>query len=685
MSCYSTTGAVCPVLISELYPCALSGDEFVSICSISDVEVPLSGWTISDGEGSVVFLEDVVLEASAVLSISFNSSSYTSSYGAPPSIGLDDPSSAEVATVVGDFRLADSGDEVLLCDPTGTCVDSVVYGEPGRGCPGWSGDPVPIPRSGEVLGRISSEEGALDTDGAADWMQFRELRYGSTSLGPFCSTVPPGRIQGFVSPDCSLDVISQRLEDALVDIRVCTYEFSSPELTRSLVEAVERGVSVRVLVDGSPVGGMSSAEVAMLSVLQASGAEVLTVSGRLGDGIVRHVSALHSKYLVIDASVSIVMSENMVPSGIPADAVYGNRGWGVAIEDEHVAAYLCSLFDEDSRSSRLDVLPWMDDPRFAPSPAPLSEEASDRRCGHIAPFTTSGEATVDLFVSPDSSTSGPFLSELIAGFGRVSVEQFQADLLWSTRWFEDEVLNPLLLQVLQGLRGGGVARTLLDSSWFNEEGNRAVVDRLTAISQVESLEGDFRLLDRDSPITVLHNKGLVIDDLTVVSSNNWVYASFARNRELAAAIRSQELAGYFLKAFDADWVPDRTPPDVELPSSLDAVVGERVTLSSSGCADDRVVARVIWDLGSDGTVESTENEFSFVALQPGTVSITLTAVDAWGNSASTTASVQVAVAGYREVAPRGSVLDGLLWVVPASIGAVLAVRMARRYRRPPPG
>lgn len=674
------------VLITEIYASALAHDEYVSIRSFSDVDVPLSGWTITDGEGAVMFLQGAVLEAKANLSISFNSTSYASSYGHPPSIGLDDPSSPAVAVTVGDFRMADARDEIILCDAVGTCVDAVVYGDPGTICPWWSGDPVPAPRAGEVLRRIMSGEEAVDTDGASDWTQFREFRYGSTDFRPFRAEVATGCIEAFVSPDCSLGVLRHRLDAALTDIRVCSYEFSSPELTRSLVDALNRGVSVRVLVDGSPVGGMSSSEMVALSMLQASGARVLTVSGRLDEGVVRHISALHSKYLVIDRRVTVVMSENMVPSGVPADPLYGNRGWGVVIEDEPVAEYLSSVFDEDSRVSRRDILAWDNDPRFDPSAECLPEEAVASREGQIAPFVASEGATVAMYVSPDSSANGPFLSELVSGFGRLSVEQFQADLLWTTRWEETETLNPLVGQVLEGMRAGGTARMLLDSSWFNEERNGALVDSMTAVSRVDSLEGDFRLLDEDSPVTVLHNKGLVVDDdLTVVSSNNWVYASFARNRELAVAVYSQEVAGYFLSAFESDWVPDRTSPDIELPDSINVTVGERVRLSSSGCVDDRVVARVSWDMQSDGTVDSTESEFSFVALEPGTVSVTLTAVDAWGNSASSTVLVVIVVPGDPGLAAHGSTLDGMLWVAPAFAGALLIVRMLRRSRRPPPG
>ena len=61
----------------------------------------------------------------------------------------------------------------------------------------------------------------------------------------------------FVSPDCSNEVFSDAINRASGTIFVNMYEFSSPSLGASLVAAKARGVDVRVLIEGGPVGGIS--------------------------------------------------------------------------------------------------------------------------------------------------------------------------------------------------------------------------------------------------------------------------------------------------------------------------------------------------------------------------------------------------------------------------------------------
>ena len=64
----------------------------------------------------------------------------------------------------------------------------------------------------------------------------------------------------FVSPDCSSEVFMEAINRSSRTVFVNMYEFSSPTLGSSLVAAKDRGVDVRVLIEGGPVGGISPAE-----------------------------------------------------------------------------------------------------------------------------------------------------------------------------------------------------------------------------------------------------------------------------------------------------------------------------------------------------------------------------------------------------------------------------------------
>jgi phosphatidylserine/phosphatidylglycerophosphate/cardiolipin synthase-like enzyme len=553
-----------------------------------------------------------------------------------PDIGLDGTCGSGLFSLSGIFKLADAGDQLAVVSPDGLVSDSVAYGD--SDCPevGWVGDSLPAPKAGEVVRRICGPDGVTDTDSAADWFHFREYRYGYTTNGPVSALVPAGQMTSFVSPECSLQCVVDEIHAAGESIRLCAYEFSSAGVCAALASALDRGVSVHVLVDGSPAGGMSDDEVACLSVLEARGADVFEFT-TIQDGSVRHVLALHPKYMVVDSRRSMVLSENFVDSGLPVDRVFGNRGWGVAFTSSFLAYHLSALFDDDSRRDRKDVLDWGLDPRYDPRAAIPKEEAEGTFMVTQTPFTTSQDAHVAIHVSPDSSPFEPYLCGLIESSSALLAEQFQADALWESRWTGLVSGSPVVSSIGRLVGSGGEASVLLDSSWFN-------LDRNTVSASALCGEGaDARLMTESSPITVLHNKGLVLDgERTVVSSNNWVSSSFARNRELAAVVTSAEVASYFSSTFMLDWVPDSTPPMADAGPDVRTAPGEASVLSAAGSHDDRALISYEWDVGGDGSVDGDGPVFEVDQAYPGSVTVVLTVVDSWGNHATDSVGVTLA-------------------------------------------
>jgi cardiolipin synthase len=669
------------VLISEFYPCAANDDEYFVLFNRDEAPVELGGWQLTDGEGVVHFLERTRIPALSSFSVSFNGSSYLAAYGSPADIAVDRDAFGVLCGLAGSFRLGNDGDSLVLLDGRGLEVDAVKYGECAEAPVTWIGWPVPSPRTGEVIRRITYAGVPQDTNTAVDWTPFREHRYGYTSWGCPTSDVAPGGLTAFVSPDCIADVLLEVLDHAHRDIRLCTYELSSRLVCRAILRAIDRGVDVRILVDGGPVGGIDDGAVAALSVLTASGAQVRVLAGSMDEGIVRHVYALHSKYMVVDSGRVVVMSENAVPSGVPVDRVFGNRGWGVAIESDELGDFMARVFDDDSRWDRPDVLDWRSDPRYDPFAEPPDYEVSRHPTGMIPPYVTSAQARVTLALSPDASIVEPFMLGLLASNSDIIVEQFQTDLMWRTRWSELEVLNPLIQGVIESTRENASARVLLDSSWFNIERNGEVVDALSLVSHAESLGCSARLLDARSPVTVLHNKGMIADgQRSVVSSNNWVYASFARNRELGAVVESEEVAGYFTKAFDADWYPDVVDPTVDVSKEVSVPVGSWVNLSAEGCSDDRMVADISWDVGSDGTVDSRDDVMPILVAFPGETVVLLTVTDAWGNHATQTITITATGDGYDTVDDDDHVLGRYVSGATVVVVSVFTLLLTLRRR-----
>jgi len=666
------------LLITEFYPRALSSDEYFVISNVCTYRVNLANCSVSDGEGTLTFVGDLWLQPSGSLSVSMNSTSFVRAFGRSPDITVDDPSGRLSRT--GTFRLADAGDSLALASSAGTQIDFVRYGSSVEPSSIWFGEPMPSLRQGEVARRIHSNAGWKDSDSAGDWAPFREYRYGYTEFEPIQIGVPAGDLTAFTSPDCSLDVVLDVLRGSQRTVRLCTYELSSAAVCHELLAASARGVDVRILIDGAPAGGMSPRQVDCLSALTTASIDVATVNGNLSEKIVQHFGPLHSKYAVIDSSRSLILSENFVESGVPEDRLMANRGWGVCITSSEAGRYLSSIFDSDARSSRPDVMPWMIDPRYSSSAVLPAVPCSNHSYGALAPMRTTTDVRVELVPSPDASELSPFLFPLIRGSKSMIVEQFQVGLNWEGRWSSGPAVSPLLDAMVGAMRDGSMVRMLFDSSWFNAEGNGPALRFLSGISDNASLKGEFKLMDPKNPITVVHNKGAVFEGLrTLVSSNNWGFSSFAKNRELAAIIESEEVGAYFTRAFDMDWVPDVTPPKAEAGENLTVHLGEVVELNGSSSVDDRAIAHYGWDLDRDGKYEAQAPFTRFVPDHAGRFEIRLTVEDGWGNKDVDIITVEVlppgAVGGHGSTGWRLHYWVGL---VAAGLGAVLGGKLAKR-------
>ncbi|MGQ9587874.1 MAG: phospholipase D-like domain-containing protein [Thermoplasmata archaeon] len=664
------------VLISEFYPRALCSDEYLVIASTSQTPICLANWSISDMEGTLRFAVDRTLEPGDSLVIAMNQSSYVLAYDTMPDISLDADHGRGLA-VVGNFRLADVGDSIALISDSGETVDYVLYGSSEELSPYWRGTAIAAPRSGEVVKRTEKSGMLQDSDRATDWYHFREFKYGYTELGASSFAVQPGCVTAFASPDCSLDVVIGAVLEARESVLLCSYELSSVPVASALLDALARNVRVEVLVDGEPAGGMDAEEIACLSRMAAAGAGVSTVNGNVAAKIVQHIGALHAKYMVVDQRLAVVMSENFVESGLPTDRLLGNRGWGVRIDDVGVAAYLSRLFWGDARQSRRDVFRWAEDPRHNASACLPEAVPPGHAIGVLRPLTTTTGCIVTLLPSPDCSAQEPFLTKYLESSAAILAEQFQADLFWKTRWSEVVTMNPIAASLLSGIRNGSQTRVLLDSSWFNLERNNEFAAGLNTDPR-----GEFRLMDNRSPITVLHNKGAVLNnELTLISSNNWCFSSFAENRELAVLVDSPEVAVYFMKAFYLDWEPDDVPPVADAGEDITAALGDRVALSGRGSTDNRVIASWLWDVGCDGTVEGYGEAFQFTLGSLGRCRVLLTVKDAWGNAATDEVIIQVKHAGYTEGPGEPRQGTSPLWSVPLGLGIGLYLARAAFWRR----
>jgi len=473
---------------------------------------------ISDNHGGFRFPPGTVINGS--ITIARSAHAFEQSHGRLPDFEWLNYSPDVPDVINGDpLRLANTGDELVLYEK-GTAVQRI----------SWPGDVKP--REGQVH---YLENGIWDR---------RVLMIGQSrfTTGVFRNV----SVTTFVSPDCSNEVFSDAITRASGTIFVNMYEFSSPSLGASLVAAKERGVDVRVLIEGGPVGGISTAEKSLIWTVNRSGIPVVSmVSSKTEHAPYRYD---HAKYVIIDNKSIILTSENFKNSGLPPKGMSGNRGWGVQLNDPGLAGYFTEVYSTDS-SSR-SVVPYTGLAGDA-EPAPVEK--------HIAEFNPAyfEGATVIPVLAPDTSYQ---IADLIDS-ARTSIEIEQAYIKNETPL----TLNPCLSSAINASRRGVHVRVLLDSYWYNTEGpndNDEMAALINRIGAAEHIPLEAKCIDLAvSPVEKIHNKGVIVDDERVlVSSINWNSNSPNFNREAGVIIDHPGVARYFRGVFDDDWNPMANMP-----------------------------------------------------------------------------------------------------------------------------
>jgi len=310
-------------------------------------------------------------------------------------------------------------------------------------------------------------------------------------------------------------------------ILVAGYSFTSRRIARVLRRASERGVRVRVLVDDSPVGGMSRREARLLDSLVAAGVDVRAFGGERAP-----YAFHHPKYAVVDDR-AMVLTENYKPAGTGGRS---SRGWGAVIDSPDVAADLEGIFRADARS--LNARPW----------ERARENASLRSRGvadgtyptRFRPRRFDVER-VRVLAAPDNAERA--VVDLLANATEsIRIQQVSIDR------------GPFLRATVAAARRGVSVRILVSGAWYVREDNRELVERLGKRSRREGLDLRARLARPRSRFEKVHAKGVVVDgERAVVGSLNWNNHSARENREVAVVLDGERAAGYYADVFLADW------------------------------------------------------------------------------------------------------------------------------------
>ena len=563
-------GAQANVIITEIYPnTAMRNelDEYVAIANPFAHSVNLEGWSITDNEGKIIFPTFDIAPGQTVY-VTRNASAFVAQMRTitGKDVILDfeygsdsDPKVNQMQTVGRAFALRNTGDEVILQDKNGREVDAVTYADSSYEGDGWRDAPLEKPREGMIFVR----KGVQDTNQCEDWLI---LPFGASYHAPekfSCSG--SGSATAFVSPDCSFSVLERELNNASSSLCINLYQFDNPYLMDLLVDALDRGVDVQLLLEGSPVGGITDEELYIAETIAKNGGDVRYS---------RDPYLNHAKYAVVDNKTLIIMTENWKTTGVPTNNSFGNRGWGIVLRNEEVANYFTDVFLEDfyrceGFALEIENLKTNVMTRAIPK---------DSYVPVFEPLTITCNFSVIPVLAPDTALSNATILGAIQNAQEsVYVQQFSAGRFWG------EEPNTYITALIEAARRGCEVKVLLDSKDYSVEGsndNDEVVAWMEQVAREENLNLEAKLADLDSlGLTKVHNKGLIVDGkVVVITSLNWNPNS-AHNREAGVIVENEEIASFFEDVFFHDWnVSVNGEPEGIATGEATAERGERTSI-----------------------------------------------------------------------------------------------------------
>jgi hypothetical protein len=635
----SSADEIGDVLIFEVNP--FGDGEGISLFNYGQTDVNLKDWEISDGEGHLIFIRDLYIKSNSRLTFVKGICEGDWFSGRDGTIVLDD----DRIQKKGSFILSNTGDDVYLyCK--GVLADTVCYGNK-KSENGWMGNPADI-SSNRYLLRL----GSGDTNSDADWI--------STKPGITNHAFDPdlgfdSEVTAFSFPESQGSPIFEELERAECEVLISMYLLTSVSLVALLCKlSSERDVNVRILLEGNVLGYDISKELMLVKSVADAGGTVHLINDNIPGNPERY-SYFHNKYAVIDGRKVIVTSENWTSENLSSDC--SNRGWGVIVDSPGLADYMRNVFFSDLNPEFGDVSPLMVKyPGLKSYSGTLKYDPPS-----VQYMGMTSVANVMPVLSPDNSLSA---MKYLADNSENRVYSQQMDL--GSSYAMASETSPLRWLMNAADRGIDV-RLILDSSIGGSKDD--IIGFINSTSGVKSI-----CVNGGDTFSLIHNKGIIADDMVWVGSVNWTENSFLNNREFAVIIRSAETADFFADLFMHDWgTNEHTVAETGLEISYDVVSAENGILyifTVSG-PEDSVYT---WDVVGDGTIrKSNINKIVCKDIQEGTHTASVV-MDGTEYSAT---YVYTAVHALTEQSADNSILLPAAALVLAAVG-LARIMMKRR-------
>jgi phosphatidylserine/phosphatidylglycerophosphate/cardiolipin synthase-like enzyme len=398
-----------------------------------------------------------------------------------------------------------------------------------------------------------------------------------------------GTIIAFASPDSTFAVTRERFKLAKTSIQIGIYDFTAEYIRDELIDAMQRGVKVELLLDLE-----GAVEQRIFDDLGTLGAGVLRAPS-CANAKAPFFSVVHQKVIVIDARWSLVQSGNYTAGSIPInepdkgwpDFKTGNRDTGVAIDSKPIAAF----FSKRLAGDRKLVI----DAKMAPKAIAMLK-AMAKAGGLLVPkpkIEPKQKFKARTFTFPTAIKLQPLLTPdnylidvpplLEAARKSIHIEQ---QYIWS--W------QPKVQLLIAAMKRA------LDKAPDLEI--RIVLGKAFAATDVPKFDHALDKLKEDLGIVRgknvrfinqemfvhCHNKLILIDGkVAITSSQNWSDTAVDTNREAGVALHHAGICNYFEQIFDHDWThgvlqPLKQKPKFFAPKSFSS--GQLVRLDAGDIA-----------------------------------------------------------------------------------------------------
>ncbi|MEM0466727.1 MAG: phospholipase D-like domain-containing protein [Candidatus Thermoplasmatota archaeon] len=545
------------ILITEIYyhthPCIKN--EFITIYNPTEKLIDISGWYITNNpqkpyqkQTKIFFPNRTILFSQSKLLITQNATDYLFETGLQPDFEYLHDSIFNIPNMIAPkaFSISNIGEALALKDPWNHTIDLIIYGKSNLTLVGWSGPPINASGAGVILKRNFKNNRPCDTNTSIDWIHPRRYGIGQSDF-PLVSYNVSASVTTFVSPDCSYFAVCNELRNATKSIVLNMYEFTNPSLGDELLAALQRNISVRIFMEGSPVGGIDNQQKIILQKLHDLGAEIRFIVSDPKNNVYARYPYNHAKYCIIDDQSVIVQSCNYVKTGVPCNPSFGNREWGIIMRNTTIANSFNSVFNDDWNPQRCDSYTF-EAMNFSISLDDTDLDTSiptGRYTPRFSPKTYITHCTITPIFSPDTSEQAIY--HLIDSAQQtIYIEQLYIYKDW------EATINPFVQKLIQKAQEGVDVKILLN---FNPKYDSGNSQQMKVKSYIEQFGIQVRFFYTNwSIFTNIHNKGVIVDNTSVlISSINWNENSVRKNREAGVIVENQDIATYYAEVLFYDW------------------------------------------------------------------------------------------------------------------------------------